>query len=197
MTYAIKPLNCDPKKLSGLSEKLIVSHWENNYGGAVRRLNAIATQLAELDFAKAPVFLINGLKREELIAMNSMILHELYRVRRHGQGDGWRLGMGAPHLLAPRPQTGEPVGGRPHAQRGGRHADPGARHVRALVPPRLRRRGGEVRRCVHGEPQLDERSPAPSSARAMKGRNGAMKFQALKHTIVFLGLVASVAAPVT
>jgi Fe-Mn family superoxide dismutase len=78
MTYAIKPLNCDPKKLHGLSEKLINSHWENNYSGAVRRLNAIATQLAELDFAKAPVFLINGLKREELIAMNSMILHELY-----------------------------------------------------------------------------------------------------------------------
>ena len=78
MTYAIKPLTCDPKKLNGLSEKLIVSHWENNYSGAVRRLNAIATQLAELDFAKAPVFLINGLKREELIAMNSMILHELY-----------------------------------------------------------------------------------------------------------------------
>src|SRR5207249_10221777 len=78
MTYAIKPLNCDPKKLNGLSEKLIVSHWENNYGGAVRRLNAIATQLAELDFAKAPVFVLNGLKREELIATNSMILHELY-----------------------------------------------------------------------------------------------------------------------
>ena len=78
MTYTIKPLTCDPKKLNGLSEKLIVSHWENNYSGAVRRLNAIATQLAELDFAKAPVFVINGLKREELIAMNSMILHELY-----------------------------------------------------------------------------------------------------------------------
>jgi Fe-Mn family superoxide dismutase len=78
MTYTIKPLTCDPKKLNGLSEKLIVSHWGNNYSGAVRRLNAIATQLAELDFAKAPVFVINGLKREELIAMNSMILHELY-----------------------------------------------------------------------------------------------------------------------
>src|SRR2546428_2832687 len=74
----IKPLSCDPKKLKGLSEKLIVSHWENNYSGAVKRLNAITTQLAELDFAKAPVFVINGLKREELIAMNSMILHELY-----------------------------------------------------------------------------------------------------------------------
>ena len=78
MTYDIKPLSCDPKKLKGLSEKLILSHWENNYGGAVKRLNAIASQLAELDFAKAPVFMINGLKREELIATNSMILHELY-----------------------------------------------------------------------------------------------------------------------
>ncbi len=78
MTYAIKPLSCDPKKLKGLSEKLIVSHWENNYGGAVKRLNAITAQLAGLDFATAPVFVINGLKRDELIATNSMILHELY-----------------------------------------------------------------------------------------------------------------------
>ena len=78
MTYTVKPLSCEPTKLNGLSEKLIISHWENNYGGAVRRLNAIAAQLAELDFAKAPVFVINGLKREELIASNSMILHELY-----------------------------------------------------------------------------------------------------------------------
>ena len=44
----------------------------------MKRLNAIAVQLAELDFAKAPNFLINGLKREELVAMNSMILHEAY-----------------------------------------------------------------------------------------------------------------------
>jgi Fe-Mn family superoxide dismutase len=78
MTYAMKPLDCDPGKLKGLSEKLIVSHYENNYGGAVKRLNAITEQLANLDFAKAPVFVINGLKREELIATNSMILHELY-----------------------------------------------------------------------------------------------------------------------
>ncbi len=78
MPYDIKPLSCDPKKLKGLSEKLIVSHWENNYGGAVKRLNAISAQLGSLDFATAPVFVVNGLKREELIAMNSMILHELY-----------------------------------------------------------------------------------------------------------------------
>jgi len=78
MTYSIKPLSCDPKTLKGLSEKVMVSHWENNYGGAVKRLNAITAQLASLDFATAPVFVINGLKREELIATNSMILHELY-----------------------------------------------------------------------------------------------------------------------
>jgi Fe-Mn family superoxide dismutase len=76
MTFEMKPLACDPKRLRGLSEKLIVSHYENNYGGAVKRLNAIAAKLAELDFASAPGFVLNGLKREELIATNSMILHE-------------------------------------------------------------------------------------------------------------------------
>ena len=78
MTYEIKPLPFDPKAIKGLSEKILVSHYENNYSGAVKRLNAITAQLAELDFAKAPVFMVNGLKREELIAMNSMILHEVY-----------------------------------------------------------------------------------------------------------------------
>jgi Fe-Mn family superoxide dismutase len=78
MNYEMKPLSCDPARLKGLSEKLIISHYENNYGGAVKRLNAIAAQLSQLDFATAPVFVVNGLKREELVATNSMILHELY-----------------------------------------------------------------------------------------------------------------------
>jgi len=76
--YEMKPLTCDPKAIKGMSERLIVSHYENNYGGTVQRLNAITAQLAELDFATAPMFLISGLKREELIATNSMILHELF-----------------------------------------------------------------------------------------------------------------------
>ena len=78
MTYALRPLPFDPENIKGFSEKLLVSHYENNYSGAVRRLNTITAQLAELDFTKAPVFVINGLKREELIATNSMILYELY-----------------------------------------------------------------------------------------------------------------------
>jgi len=78
MTYEPKPLSIDPKSINGISEKILVSHYENNYVGAVKRLNAIGAQLADLDFAKAPNFVVNGLKREELIAANSMILHEIY-----------------------------------------------------------------------------------------------------------------------
>jgi Fe-Mn family superoxide dismutase len=78
MSYDVKPIPFDPKHVNGLSEKLLTSHYENNYTGAVKRLNAITAQLAELDFAKAPNFVVNGLKREQLIAMNSMILHEIY-----------------------------------------------------------------------------------------------------------------------
>ena len=78
MTYEAKPLSLDPKAIKGISEKVLVSHYENNYSGAVKRLNAITAQLAELDFSKVPVFMINGLKREELVAANSMILHEIY-----------------------------------------------------------------------------------------------------------------------
>jgi len=36
-----KPLPFDAGKLKGISEKLIKSHWENNYGGAVRALNGV------------------------------------------------------------------------------------------------------------------------------------------------------------
>ena len=78
MPYNIKRLGCDPAQVRGMSERLIVSHYENNYGGAVKRLNLIVEQLAGLDFNTAPNFLLNGLKREELIATNSMILHELF-----------------------------------------------------------------------------------------------------------------------
>jgi Fe-Mn family superoxide dismutase len=78
MPYQAKPMSFDPKSINGISEKVLVSHYQNNYVGAVNRLNAIGTQLAELDFAKAPNFMINGLKREELVAANSMILHEIY-----------------------------------------------------------------------------------------------------------------------
>lgn len=73
-----RPISFKPSRLVGLSWRLIASHYENNYGGAVRRLNAIHGELAGLDPAATPGFRLNGLKREELIATNSMLLHEVY-----------------------------------------------------------------------------------------------------------------------
>ena len=78
MSFHARPISFKPPRLKGLSARLIASHYENNYGGAVRRLNAIKGELASFDPASAPGFRLNGLKREELIATNSMLLHEIY-----------------------------------------------------------------------------------------------------------------------
>ena len=86
MKYRIKQIQCRPWTLNGLSPKLIESHYENNYGGAMRRLNAITEQLASLDLANTPGHVLNGLKREELVALNSTLLHELYFASLGGDG---------------------------------------------------------------------------------------------------------------
>jgi Fe-Mn family superoxide dismutase len=78
MTYNILPLPFPSDSLNGLSATLIESHYSNNYGGAVKRLSLIQEQLAKVDFDQASGFVLNGLKREELIAFNSMLLHEIY-----------------------------------------------------------------------------------------------------------------------
>jgi len=81
-----RPLAFDPGRLHGLSERLIASHHANNYTGAVKRLDAIRAQLSALEFGSAPGFQLNGLKREELVATNSMLLHELYFASLGGDG---------------------------------------------------------------------------------------------------------------
>lgn len=86
MRYHLKPIFCRPWLLNGLSAKLIESHYENNYGGALRRLNAITAQLESLDLEKTPGYVLNGLKREELVALNSTLLHELYFASLGGDG---------------------------------------------------------------------------------------------------------------
>ena len=174
MPYAMKPLGCDPARIKGMSERLIISHYENNYGGAVKRLNLIEEKIAELDYANAPGFLINGLKREQLIAMNSMILHEVFfdglgeqsepgavlraaLARDFGSYERWRseflamgkaLGggvrMGAAVLVATRSQARQPVGIGSLPCACRRHAHPGARHVRALLSHRFRRQGRKL-----------------------------------------------------
>ena len=86
MKYQLKQIYCRPWTLSGLSLKLMESHYENNYGGALRRLNTISEQLESLDWATTPGHVINGLKREELVALNSTLLHELYFASLGGEG---------------------------------------------------------------------------------------------------------------
>ena len=93
---AIQPFLLKPQRMNGLSERLLVSHYENNYGGALRRLNAIRLRLAALHWARTPVFEINGLKREELIAAGSVILHEIYFDSLGGDGDNPPTGLGQP-----------------------------------------------------------------------------------------------------
>jgi Fe-Mn family superoxide dismutase len=83
--HEVQPLPFDPAKLRGLSEKLLISHHDNNYAGAVKRLNLIQQQLGAMPKDAAP-YQLGALKREELIATNSMILHELYFGNLGGDG---------------------------------------------------------------------------------------------------------------
>ena len=99
MTIEIRPLLFKPHRLNGLSDRLLVSHYANNYGGALRRLNAIQARLAAFDWPAAPVFEINGVKREELIAAGSVILHEIYFDALGDEGGDPTAGLGLAEAL--------------------------------------------------------------------------------------------------
>ena len=86
MQQEITPIAVRPWTLNGISERMLVSHYENNYGGAVRTLNAVRADLAALD-AGAPGYRLRALKREELTAMGSVTLHELYFGNLGGEGN--------------------------------------------------------------------------------------------------------------
>jgi Fe-Mn family superoxide dismutase len=86
MRQQIAPIPCRPWMLNGLSERMIVSHYENNYGTAVRSLNTTRDDLDALGRTGASGSLIRALKREELMAMDSVALHELYFGNLGGDG---------------------------------------------------------------------------------------------------------------
>jgi Fe-Mn family superoxide dismutase len=83
--HVIAPLPFDPKKLKGLSEKLIVSHHENNYGGALKNLNKVEDELSRTN-KETPGFVVGGLRERELTFGNSVVLHELYFGNLGGNG---------------------------------------------------------------------------------------------------------------
>jgi len=86
MRYQIAPLFCRPWTLLGITPRLIESHYENNYGGAFTRLNAISAELETLDPATTPAHVIRRLKQDEATALNSLALHELYFASLGGDG---------------------------------------------------------------------------------------------------------------
>lgn len=82
-----QPLPFDPTKLDGLSEKLIRSHWENNYQGAINALNTIEPKIPGLVADKDwPPYLLGDVKREELLRTGSMVMHQLYFGNLGGDG---------------------------------------------------------------------------------------------------------------
>jgi Fe-Mn family superoxide dismutase len=84
--YKIAPLYCRPWTLNGITPRLIESHYENDYGSALNRLNAIAEELEALDLATTAAHVISRLKRDEVTALNSTLLHELYFASLGGDG---------------------------------------------------------------------------------------------------------------
>lgn len=86
-SHSPTPLPFAANSLNGISERLIQSHWQNNYSGAVAALNTVRGRLLQaLNDANTPAYLYNGLKREQLFRTNSIALHELYFANLGGNG---------------------------------------------------------------------------------------------------------------
>jgi Fe-Mn family superoxide dismutase len=83
--HEIVALPFAPASLQGLSEKLITSHHENNYGGAVKNLNRVEQELTKLN-ADTPPFMVAALRERELTFRNSKSLHEAYFGNLGGNG---------------------------------------------------------------------------------------------------------------
>ena len=84
-SHAPAPLPFKPGALTGISEKMITSHHDKNYAGAVKNLNKVEADLAALGKDAAP-YLVAALREKELTVLNSMILHERYFANLGGDG---------------------------------------------------------------------------------------------------------------
>jgi len=75
----------NPAKLTGLSEKLLTSHHDNNYAGAIKNLNAVELELDKVT-KDTPGFQVAALRERELTYANSAFLHERYFENLGGDG---------------------------------------------------------------------------------------------------------------
>ena len=181
--HTVLPLWFKPTALNGISEKMIVSHHDNNYAGAVKNLNKVEQELSQIN-ADTPPFVVAGLRQSELTFRNSKTLHEAYfgnlggdgkrsgaiekalsdaygassrweeQFRATGAGLGGGSGVGHPGARTRDDGLAHVLVRQPHA--GARDEHPVARHghVRARLPDGLRCCCGEVHRHVLHEHSL-------------------------------------------
>ncbi len=83
--HAPIPLPFKASALNGISERMITSHHDNNYVGAVKNLNRVEQELAGLT-ADTPPFMVAALRDKELTFRNSKSLHEAYFANLGGDG---------------------------------------------------------------------------------------------------------------
>jgi superoxide dismutase, Fe-Mn family len=79
------PLPFNAAKLPGLSEKLLTSHHDNNYAGAIKNLNAVELEIDKVT-RDTPGFQVAALRERELTYANSAYLHERYFENLGGDG---------------------------------------------------------------------------------------------------------------
>jgi Fe-Mn family superoxide dismutase len=84
-SHKVEPLSFDPAKLNGLSERMMRSHHENNYAGAVKNLNRAEQELAAIN-KDTPPFVVAALRERELTFRGSKLLHEQYFGNLGGDG---------------------------------------------------------------------------------------------------------------
>src|SRR5712671_5662006 len=89
MKFDVKPLPFDPKKIKGLSEKLLVSHYENNYAGAVKRLTTIVEQFAGLGDESQPGAALSEALARDFGSLDRWRAEFVAMGKAEGGGSGW------------------------------------------------------------------------------------------------------------
>ena len=107
--HTVVPLPFAAGSHNGLSERMISSHHENNYSGAVKNLNKVEADLAQTS-KDTPGYALSGLKERELMFRNSAAFHELYFANLGGDGKPSgaveKASSVPPRALSPRPMQG-------------------------------------------------------------------------------------------
>jgi superoxide dismutase, Fe-Mn family len=83
--HQVEPLPFKAAALNGISERMITSHHENNYAGAVKNLNRAEQELLQIT-TDTPTFVVSALRERELTFRNSKTLHEAYFANLGGNG---------------------------------------------------------------------------------------------------------------